>query len=109
MKEFPSEIMEYIAEGDTIIFNFPLSIFNSAAEWLPDKLKFECKQQKTAPSGAVFIMLSYSAALILAIMSSYSASVRRVLPGFMAKGAPHSYWSLYLGTRWKCRWQPPSP
>ena len=33
MKEFPSEIMEDIAEGDTVIFN-------SAAEWLPDKLKF---------------------------------------------------------------------
>ena len=40
MKEFPSEIIEIIAVGDTIIFNFPLSIFNSAAEWLPDKLKF---------------------------------------------------------------------
>ena len=41
MKEFPSEIIEIIAVGDTIIFNFPLSIFNSAAEWLPYKLKFE--------------------------------------------------------------------
>ena len=30
-----------IAEGDTIIFNFPLSIFNSAAVRLPGKLKFE--------------------------------------------------------------------
>ena len=41
MKEFPSEIIEIIAVGDTIIFNFPLSIFNSAAEWLPYKLIFE--------------------------------------------------------------------
>ena len=40
IEEFPSEIIEIIAEGDTIIFNFPLSIFNSAAVRLPDKLKF---------------------------------------------------------------------
>ena len=32
-------MMINIAEGKTIIFNFPLSIFNSAAERLPDKLK----------------------------------------------------------------------
>ena len=41
MKEFPPEMIEFIAEGDTIIFNFPLSIFNSAAEWLPGKLKLK--------------------------------------------------------------------
>ena len=41
MKEFPSEIVEIIAEGDTIIFNFPLSIFHSAAERLSAKLKFK--------------------------------------------------------------------
>ena len=49
MKEFPSEIIEIIAVGDTIIFNFPLSIFNSAAEWLPGKLKFETLSAKIPP------------------------------------------------------------
>ena len=41
MEEFPSEMIINIAEGDTIIFNFPLSIFNSAAEKLPGKLQFD--------------------------------------------------------------------
>ena len=49
MKEFPSEIIEIIAVGDTIIFNFPLSIFNSAAEWLPYKLKFDRKTCSVLP------------------------------------------------------------
>ena len=51
MKEFPSETIEIIAEGDTIIFNFPLSIFNSAAERLPDKLKFEAERHSLRNNG----------------------------------------------------------
>ena len=51
----------------------------------------------------------YRLSLIFWIISAYSSSLSFFRPGFMAKGVPHSYSSLYLGTRWKCRWQPPSP
>ena len=51
----------------------------------------------------------YRLALIFSIMASYSSSVSFFRPGFMANTPPHSYSSLYLGTRWKCRWQPVSP
>ena len=40
-------MIEFIAEGDTIIFNFPLSIFNSAAKGCPLNSNFH--QQKTEP------------------------------------------------------------
>jgi len=51
----------------------------------------------------------YRLALIFSIIASYSSSVSFFRPGFMANTPPHSYSSLYLGTRWKCRWQPVSP
>lgn len=51
----------------------------------------------------------YRLALIFSIISAYSSSVSFLRPGFMANTPPHSYSSLYLGTRWKCRWQPVSP
>ena len=38
----------------------------------------------------------YIFSLILSIRAAYSSSVRYFLPGFMAKGAPHSNVSLYL-------------
>ena len=62
-----------------------------------------------AGRGAVLSQKAYRLALILAIISSYSASVKKVFPGFMAKVPPHSKPSLYLGTRCMCRWRPVSP
>ena len=71
-----------------------------------DKFKGCCKIRICSSP----ILSGYRLSLIFWIISAYSSSLRYLRPGFMAKGVPHSNSSdLYLGTRWKCRWQPPSP
>ena len=45
MKDFPSEIIEIIAKGDTVIFNFPLSIFNSAAKGCPLNINLQIREE----------------------------------------------------------------
>lgn len=49
------------------------------------------------------IPLFYNSFLIFSTNSVYSCSVRYFSPGFIANTPPHSYPSLYFGTRWKCR------
>lgn len=45
--------------------------------------------------------LNYKYFLISEINASYSASDKNFSPGFIANTPPHSYSSLYFGTRWK--------
>lgn len=47
--------------------------------------------------------ISYRYFLISSISAVYSSSERNFCCGFIAKTPPHSYSSVYFGTRWKCR------